>query len=47
MLAFPLLSHLFPLCYDYTGKTLDSAVMTMRAKSSLSHGLIVRVVVGR
>jgi hypothetical protein len=28
------------------GKTLDSAVMTMQAESSISHGLIVRVVVG-
>jgi hypothetical protein len=36
-----------PACYDYAKKGLDSAVMTTRAKSSISHGLIVQVVVGR
>jgi hypothetical protein len=28
-------------CYGYTKKDLDSAVVTMQAKSSISHGLIV------
>jgi hypothetical protein len=32
------------VCYDYAEKGLDSAVMTMRAESSISHGLIIRVV---
>jgi hypothetical protein len=34
-------------CYDYAEKGLDSAVMTMRAESSISHGLIIRVINGR
>jgi hypothetical protein len=33
-----------PECYNYAKKGLDSAVMTTRAKSSISHGLIIRVV---
>jgi hypothetical protein len=31
-------------CYDYAKKGLDSAVMTTWAENSISHGLIVRVV---
>jgi hypothetical protein len=34
-------------CYDYAGRTLDSVVMTTRAENSISHGLIIRVVVRR
>jgi hypothetical protein len=31
-------------CYNYAEKGLDSVVMTTWAESSISHGLIVRVV---
>jgi hypothetical protein len=34
-------------CYDYAGKVLDSAVMTMWAESIISYGLICVVVSGR
>jgi hypothetical protein len=40
----PLLYVSIPTCYDYAEKGLDSAVMTTWAESSISHGLIVRVV---
>jgi hypothetical protein len=37
---------LLALCHGSVGKSLDSAVMTTQAESSISHGLIHLVVLG-
>jgi hypothetical protein len=35
-----------PTCHGSVGKSLDSAVMTTWAESSISHGLICLVILG-